>query len=471
MQYFWRKKAEPLIVGEHTRTICHYIDEAINDFDHGISTYLLITVPFRHGKSDIVSRYLPAHFIGAHPDCDVMVVTYASSLAQEFSAFSRALAESDDFKEVFGNGYKSGSSDSWVTTKGTGIVTASGLTSGITGKGYHLGILDDYCSGRQEAESAGQREKMWQGFSNDFFTRQAPTSITIILATPWHVDDIIGRIKAKNDEESEQHDPAFQKFKVISFPAMDSEADFWDDTEKKMVHKKYDTLFPERFNDDWYKRQVASLGSYGSASLLQCNPQVRGGNLIDTSKVHIVDNPADFPNIKYYRVWDLAHTQKQREKDDPDYTSGTLLAYQKCDGGIYKLWIKDVARIRAKAPERDNFIRSVAEKDGQSVTIAVESSVESKDTLATMQTIFNGRRVVRGVPIKGDKVVRFSPVEPIFEAGNVYIMRGAWNLDWLNELKEFPSGKHDDQVDNMSAGYILCTQGQGEITRIRTAGV
>jgi len=141
------------------------------------------------------------------------------------------------------------------------------------------------------------------------------------------------------------------------------------------------------------------------------------------------------------------------------------------DGGIYKLWIKDVARIRAKAPERDNFIRSVAEKDGQAVTIGVESSVESKDTLATMQSIFNGRRIIRGIPIKGDKVVRFSPVEPIFEGGNVYIMCGVWNLDWINELKEFPSGKHDDQVDNMSAGFILCSQGTGEVGRIGVSGV
>lgn len=197
MNYFWRKKAEPLIIGRHTRAICQRIDQAINDFDNGISTYLLITVPFRHGKSDIVSRYLPAHFIGSHPDCDVMLVTYASSLAQEFSAFSRDIATLPEFKEVFAGGYAKGTSDSWKVSHGNGIVTASGLTSGITGKGYHLGILDDFCSGRTEAESEAQREKMWQGFTNDFFTRQAPVSITIILATPWHVDDIIGRIKSK----------------------------------------------------------------------------------------------------------------------------------------------------------------------------------------------------------------------------------------------------------------------------------
>jgi len=471
MQYFWRKKAEPMLVGIHTNEICRRIDKAIYDFDHGISTYLIITVPYRHGKSDIVSRYLPAHFIGAHPDCDVMLVTYASSLAQEFSAFSRDIASSEEYQEVFRRNYSTGTADSWHVTGGSGTVTASGLTSGITGKGYHLGVLDDFCAGRAEAESDSQREKAWQGFTNDFFTRQAPVSITIVLATPWHVDDIIGRIKARNDENNQAYDPAFQKFDVISFPAMDGEVEVWDDELHAMVTKKYDYLFPERFKPEWYKRQMSSLGTYGTASLLQCNPQVRGGNMIDTSKVNIIDSLENFPQIKYYRVWDLAHTAKQRTKDDPDYTSGTLLAYQKVDGDLYRLWIKDVARIRGSAPERDNFIRSVTEKDGNSVTVAIEISADSRDAIATLQRILQGRRIVKGVQTKGDKVARMSPVEPIFDAGNVFIHRGDWNYDWLKEVGEFPQGKHDDQIDNMSAGYIIATQSQGKMQQIGVAGL
>jgi len=80
-----------------------------------------------------------------------------------------------------------------------------------------------------------------------------------------------------------------------------------------------------------------------------------------------------------------------------------------------------------------------------------------------MQEALKGRRVVRGLKLQGDKVARMSFVEPIFEAGNVHILRGDWNLDWLNEVKEFPSGKHDDQVDNMSAGYTIFSQSQGSI--------
>lgn len=473
MKGFWRKKGTPLKVGLHTRSICDKIDEAIKKYDEGISSYIIITVPFRHGKSDIVSRYLPAYFIGNHPDDDIMVVSYSGGLSQGFTRFARDIVKTKQYEEVFGKelSKENSSSTNWQLQDGVGVVVGSGITSGITGKGYSLGILDDFCAGRAEAESKLIRDKTWEGFADDFFTRQAPVSITIILATPWHVDDVIGRIKKKTDPTSESYDPNFQKFELVSYPAKNGTAIVKNNL-GEWEEVKYDYLFTEktlstgekidgRFSAQWYERQFASLGEYSASALLQCNPTTKGGNLINVSKVVIHNNVNEFPNIKFYRIWDLAHTQKQTQKDDPDWTSGTLLAYRKIDGDRWELWIKDVARIRANAPERDNFIRSVAEKDGVGVTIAVENSIESKDALSHLQFIFNGRRIVRGVTCKGDKVSRISYVEPSFDGGNVHILSGGWNLDWFAEIKEFPSGKHDDQVDNISAGYELCCRSNG----------
>lgn len=467
MKYMWRKKGDPLKVGLHTKAICDRIDEAINDFDEGISTYLIITVPFRHGKSDIISRYEPAHFIGNHKDCDVMIVTYASSLAIGFSRFARNLVNTEEYEMVFHKKIdpKKGASDEWGVDGGQGTVTASGLTSGITGKGYHLGILDDYCANREEAESVSQREKAWQSFTNDFFTRQAPVSITIILATPWHVDDIIGRIKALNDEKGDSYDPEFEKFEVISFPAMNGEVQVLNEN-NEIETVKYDYLFTEktlstgekfdgRFSPRWYERQKASLGTYGTASLLQCNPQTRGGNFFKVSKIKWHDSEEDFPKTQYKRVWDYAHTEKQINKNDPDWTSGTLLTYTKIDGE-WHCWVKHVARMKGKATERDNYVRSVTDKDGANVPVYVENSLDSKDAVSTMQDALVGKRVVNGINIKMDKIARAGYLEPIFEAGHVHVLRGDWNFEWLSEIKDFPSGKHDDQVDNLTAGYQVC---------------
>lgn len=467
MRIMWRKKGDALITGMHTREICERIDRAIYDFDHGISTYLIISTPPRHGKSDIVSRYLPSFFMGNHPDNDVMLVGYSASLSIGFSKFARGIADSPEYAELFGRntGKGSAAADSWQLDESSGIVTASGLSSGITGKGYHLGVLDDYCSSRADAESEVIREKTWNSFTDDFLTRRAPVSITIVIATRWHVDDVIGRIKKIIDPTNDKYDKDFPKFEVVNFPAKEG---------KVSINGKehtYHWLFPERFNEGYYRSQFASLGVYSSAALMQGDPQVHGGGLLKTNKIKIHDKESDFPAGRYQRVWDLAHTAKQTMKSDPDWTSGTLLLFRKNTNKEIELWIKDVARFRLDAPQRDVRIRSVTDKDGPYVPIAIEQSLDNIDAVKTLRDILNGRRTVRGINIKqyGDKVARSTPLEAVFEAGNVHILRSDWNADWFSEVDGFPSVTHDDQVDNMSSGYILYDEQQG--SRIVTSEV
>ena len=475
MKYTWENPNEPYAVGRHTRTICHLIDDAVYDFKQGKSTFLVVKVHPRAGKSEILSQKLTAHFIGAFPDNDVMICCYNSSLAEKNSKLARGVLSSSKYQELYGNLEVEGGVQQWNIKGHRGMVTASGLISGITGHGYILGLLDDYMAGRETAESQTIRDKTWEEFTNSFLTRRAPVSITIVLATQWHVDDIIGRIEKKINPDSPDYDKDFPQFKIVSFPAINGEGDVWvertKETKAHWEHQKWEILFPERFAPEFYRQQRASLGDYSFASLYQCNPQIRGGNFFDTSKVKIHDNVEDFPKTRYYRLWDLAHTAKQTQKADPDYTSGTLLTYTKIDG-LWHLWIKHVARIRASATERDTLIRSATDKDGQGVAVAIENSLDSKDAVVTMQEVLKGKRQVIPLNIRMDKIARAGYVEPIFEAGHVHILRGDWNLDWFTEVKGFPSMPHDDQVDNFTAGYILCClNNNGQIMSGKVAGV
>lgn len=475
IKYCWQKNDEEYAVGYHTSTICHLIDEAIENFRNGISTNLVIKVHPRAGKSEILSQNLTAHFMGMFPDKEAMICCYNSALAEKNSRMAQNLINTEKYKSLYPNIKIKGGVQQWGIEGRLGIVTASGLISGITGNGFSLGMLDDYNAGRAEAESQTIRNKVWNEFTDSFLTRRAPVSIVIVLATQWHVDDVIGRIEKNIDPESKEYDKNFPKFKIISFPAINGDADVWceRDNDKKAhwEHRKWDYLFLERFSREYYVQQKAALGDYSFSALYQCSPQIRGGNLFSTDKIMVHDTDADFPKTKYCRVWDLAHSAKQTQKADPDWTSGTLLSYNKVEG-LWHLWIKDVRRIKAKAPERDAFVRAVTEKDDPSVTVAVENSLDNKDAVSVLQSILSGRAVVKALNLKSDKVARAGYVEPIFEAGHVHILRGDWNLDWLSEVKEFPSGKHDDQVDNITAGYFLCCQQQGgQIVSGRVAGV
>ena len=467
IKYCWHK-AEPFTEGLHTRIICDRIDKALEDFRNGKSTFLRIKVHQRAGKSDLVSRFLPPRFIGEFPDCEVMDVSYSGSKAESFSRFGLRLLDSHEYKEIFPkiipNRRAAGKWNVQVLDEeneeyleGAGQVLASGLSSGLTGDGYHLGILDDYCGSRADAESAGFREKTWDAFTNDFLTRKAPVSITIILATQWHVDDIHGRIERKNNPTSTDYDPEFPVFEEISFPAKREEA-------PEELAKQYpgDWLFLERYPEEWYRQQYAQLGHYASSAMMGCDPVPRGGGILDTSKIQTHKSHSEFPqDLVFYRVWDYAHKAVQRVGHDPDYTGGTLLAYRNegvshiTHTNVYSLWIADYVQFREGAVERDKKIRETARKDTPRVKIVVETSLDSIDGFTYLEEQLAGVYTVVSVHPKGDKVQRCTPIEPIFSIGNVHILEGAWNSVWLDGLKRFDgSGKtHDEMVDNLTAGY------------------
>lgn len=438
MRHVWRKPQEPFIAGLHTKATCDLIDGAMADYREGRSSFLIVKMPFRHGKSDMVSRYLPPHFIGEFPGADVMVVSYGAGLSQGFSRYARTIVQTPEYQELYPDislDERSTAPNHWrIEAPREASVTASGIRSGMVGRGYNLGIVDDYHGSRKEAESLAYRDSVFNAFTNDFLTRRAPVSITVIVASPWHVDDLLGRVEIRQGE-----DPDFPDFRVVKFPAFDDAYETG-------------TLFPERYGLDWYESQRSALGSYGTASLLQCEPVQRGGNMLKTESVVVHDSEADFPkNLKWMRVWDLAHTEKQRASEDPDWTSGSLIAIERVDREIYRVWLKDVKRARETALKRDEMIIDTAMADGPGVAVVIEASLDALDTVSSIRGRLSGQRMVRATQPSGDKVSRATMVEAAFEAGNVHVLRGPWLPAWIDELQAFPAGAHDDQVDNVTA--------------------
>jgi predicted phage terminase large subunit-like protein len=479
IKYTWTKRArkvngeleDPFIVGFHTRRICDRIDQAFADFRNGISTNLLIAVHPRAGKSDIVSRYLAPHFLGEFPNREVIQCSYATELATGFSANARDIVRSDAYKKLYANIHLSeetNKKNKWVlvddegNTTGGGLL-AAGLMAGLTGNGAALLVLDDFFKGRKEAESKVTRDSAWNAFKDDLMTRKAPVYMCIVIATQWHVDDINGRIQKEMKLNAD-----FPQFEVMKFPARARDY-------RGPGKYEHEFLFQERMGRQYYLEQYATLGKYSAAALFDCNPKPREGgrfNLdhlvteyLTSDKEHAPGNL--FPQVhekQFVRVWDLAHTAKQRGGDDPDWTSGTLLRFERNPKDpVPHLYVYNVARVRENATKRDAFIDRVLQKDSTFVKAAVEKTIDSKDAYEYLKKALPQYSWI-AIPVhSGDKSVRATPLEAIFEApGHVHILhtgnekQDAWIEDWIEELSNFDgSGKqHDDQVDNLSAGYI-----------------
>jgi len=152
--------------------------------------------------------------------------------------------------------------------------------------------------------------------------------------------------------------------------------------------------------------------------------------------------------LDWRRGWDLASTGKERIKDDPDYTVGTLSAFE---AKMRRLFIRDVARGQWTTLKRDMMMVETAKRDLQlgCARAHIEAVGGYVDTYNRVRNTLRGIATVRKIQPETDKVSRASALEPIFEAGNVYVVKAPWNEAWQKEFLAFPGGKHDDQVDSL----------------------
>ena len=312
MAWTWQG-AGPFLVGRHTRAICARLTRAVADWERGVSTQLVLSVPFRHGKSEIAKAF-QAFFLGrcAAAQPSVLEACYNAELAVDFSKAVRDLVRSEAYQALFpGVLPRPGSNRAnlWQLQGSQSKVRATGLINGSsTGFGANLIVVDDYLRGHAESRSKTLKRAIQNAFQSDVYTRQnAPAAIVLVIATQWATDDLIGAIEAESGPGQR-----FAGFEFLRFPARKAGA--------------YETLFPELYPADWYARQRAALGPRMAAALLDCAPRPEEGGRFDVSKVRLHTDLTAWPKTREVRAWDLASSAKERDGTDPDWTWGVRAA-------------------------------------------------------------------------------------------------------------------------------------------------
>lgn len=433
-------------VGRHTRAICDRLTKAAEDYKRGISTSLVITVPFRHGKSELAKGFC-AYFLGACAEQQPSIIEacYNCDLAETFSKQIRAIIASDAYRQVFpGVQLARGSNKAkqWQLAGSNSTMRATGLVNGsATGHGAALLIVDDYLPNYATSRSKSQKEAIKNAFTNDLLTRKAPVSITLVIATQWCSDDLIGTIKAE-----------YKEFEIISYPARCAEWAY---------------LFPERYPAEWYDSIRERLGPKRAAALMDCNPiPDEGGRFQPIKQVRVHETLDDWPaNMREVRAWDLASSAKQRDSDDPDWTWGVRLGVTGNEREGFDVWIRSAVSGRWEAPERNAIIRRAARDDPSHVLQCVESFGSYKDAVAELKAALRGVRIVKSIRMPGDKTVKAAPLEIPFDAGRVHVYRGGMTPEtydrWVADFASFPDGAHDDAVDATALAFAAVTANRG----------
>lgn len=203
-------------------------------------------------------------------------------------------------------------------------------------------------------------------------------------------------------------------------------------------------LFPERFPREVVDRDKKIMGPYAVAGQLQQRPAPPSGGEFEPDKIEVVDAvPAGV--VQWCRGWDLGATE-----GGGDYTAGPKIGRLR-DG---RYIVADVVRRQHATAKRDAMIKATAANDGPLVkqSLPQDPGQAGKGQVAGLTAMLAGSHV-HSSPETGDKVVRARPFASQVNAGNVLMLRGPWNTEFIDELRLFPNGRHDDQVDGASRAF------------------
>ena len=89
------------IVSDFARDVCSALEQFLEDQRAGLRPILILQAPPQHGKSQIVSRYLPAWLFGQNPDLSIGGLSYAKDLASDMNRDVQRIMLSPEYARLF----------------------------------------------------------------------------------------------------------------------------------------------------------------------------------------------------------------------------------------------------------------------------------------------------------------------------------------------------------------------------------
>lgn len=427
---------------------------------------IMVFMPPRHGKSELVSRRLPALLHGLYPNDELMAATYNAELAGDMTTDVQRIMDRETYHDLFPRSritpegtttrYARNSSEhELLPTIGDGDEViyfkgkyrAQGIGGSFSGRGANWILIDDPVKNRDDADSKTVRENVWKFYTSTLRTRLEGEGSILLTMTRWHEDDLAGRLLslAKADPEADQ-------WTVIRFPAIKDDQDNPDDP-----RQLGEALWPDKFNEQWLTA-ARKAGSRDWSALYQQKPNSEDGNIFKASWFRYYDVlPDRFDQI--IQSWDFA----VKDKTGADYNVGTVwgrLGTQK--------YLLHMERGRWSFPDVCQKVLDVTKRFPRSHKKLIEAKANGPAVKQTIDRYVTG--IVEVEP-RGDKVARANAVAPEVEGGSVWLPKpqiAPWINDYVNEMCSFPLATHDDIVD--SSTMALDELRKAQVLFMPTAG-
>ena len=408
----------------HHRVIC----DALMRVFRGECKRLIINIPPRYSKTEIAVVNFIAWALGHYPDAEFIHTSYSTTLAVTNSFLSKLMVESDEYRDIFPElriRQDSKSKGDWRTVQG-GVVYAQGAGGTITGfgagklrPGFGGAIIIDDPHKADEARSDTMRKNVIEWFGNTLESRKnSPDTPIILIMQRLHESDLAGFLLAGGNGET------------------------WEHVCLEAIQPDGTALWPAKHSLEQL-RVMERANPYVFAGQYQQRPSPLEGGEFKPDRLEVVD--AAPANVRWVRAWDLAGTE-----GDGDYTAGVRLGVT--PEGRYV--IGDMVRVQESPEGVEATLKATASRDGRHATVAIpqDPGQAGKAQIRTLTRLLSGYPV-SSKPVTGDKVARARPFAAQVNVGNVMMVRGSWNEALREEMRNFPNGANDDQIDALSLAF------------------
>jgi predicted phage terminase large subunit-like protein len=397
---------------------------------------LIINVPPRSLKSICASVAFPAWVLGHDPTSRLICVSYAQELADKHARDCRNVVSSDWYKKLFDTRLsEQRQAIAEFTTTMNGFRVATSVGGVITGLGADFIVIDDPLK-PDEALSETRRKGANEWIGHTVYSRlnDKRTGCMIIVMQRLHEDDLVGYVQRQSQEN----------WDVLNFPAAAEEPQTfsWATPFGRFTHQraKGDILHPEREPREQLDVLRANLGEYHYASQYQQNPAPRGGGMVKEEwfkRYRENELPEKFDSI--LQSWDTAN----KPTEFSDYSVCTTWGLKEKRIYLLNVFRKqlDYPNLKRATQQQYEFYRPN--------TMLIEDKASGTQLIQELREA--GISTVTPYKSTGDKIMRFRAQTGVIENGLVYLPEQAhWLPEYLHELKTFPNGRYDDQVDSTS---------------------